>query len=145
HSFCRATEQSVHGLSGVLSANVPECEVDSADRHDRHTFAAVEQRRAVHLIPKQLGVQRVDPDQKILQVMLYDVCARAAAASETVASDALLCLDFDNQGAGELSERTEPAPTSGVVVGSELRRRIAEEAADFDGISFDGSDRKALI
>ena len=54
-----SAEKLVNGLTGMLAANIPQGEIDAAQRHDRHALASVKERGVVHLLPDCFHVQRV--------------------------------------------------------------------------------------
>ena len=62
-------EQLAHRLAERLPLDVPERDVDAADRVDRDPAAADEDHAAVHLVPEPLDVERVLADQQLAQAV----------------------------------------------------------------------------
>ena len=62
-------EQLADRLAERLPLDVPERDVDAADRVDRDPAAADEDHAAIHLVPEPLDVERVLADQQLAQAL----------------------------------------------------------------------------
>ena len=62
------TQQPVHRLFGRLAKEVPQRDVDCADRCHPDSLSAERHRFSIHVLPKELNVPRVGSDQNWLQV-----------------------------------------------------------------------------
>ena len=58
----RAAEQLVDGHVVKLAGDVPQRDVDGADRRDHRALAAVVARHVVHPVPQHFGVERIGAD-----------------------------------------------------------------------------------
>src|SRR4029077_4182687 len=67
-----AAEQSIHRLALRLPTQVPERDVDAADRRDGRALATVPAGEAVHLLPEGLGLQRILADKMRPQIAFDD-------------------------------------------------------------------------
>ena len=67
-----AAQQLEHRLAEVLAGQVPQGDVDRADREQGRALAPVGQGAAEHLVPEPGPVERVGPDQQPAQVLLDD-------------------------------------------------------------------------
>src|SRR5918992_6289909 len=65
-----AAEELRHRLPAHFAGNVPERDVDAADRADHRAFLAVVTRVVVHAVPQHLGLQRILAYQEMLQAVL---------------------------------------------------------------------------
>ena len=65
-----ATQQLVDRLPVELAHDVPERDVDRADRGDHRSLAAVVARHVVHAVPQHLGVERIAADHQRPQRVL---------------------------------------------------------------------------
>jgi hypothetical protein len=68
--FGAASEQSIDGLLRGLAEQIPERDVDGADRGHADALAAERHRLPVHVLPQELDVPRVGADQQRLQVQV---------------------------------------------------------------------------
>nr|AIF26358.1 putative mandelate racemase [uncultured bacterium fosmid pJB190D12_contig II] len=70
-----ATQQLVDRLPVALAHDVPERDVDRADRGDHRSLAAVVARHVVHAVPQHLGVERIAPhDERAQRVLDHRGC-----------------------------------------------------------------------
>ena len=60
-------EQLVDGLAERLALDVPERDVETADRVDRDPAATEVDEAAVHLVPQALDIGRILADQRVAQ------------------------------------------------------------------------------
>ena len=97
---------SRHGLAGGLALDVPERDVDPADRVQSDPAPTDVDQAAVHLLPEALGFERVLADEQVVQAVRDRVRAgrvdeRADGLRRRVdladAGDALVGLDEDDQ------------------------------------------------
>ena len=71
-------EQLADRLAERLPLDVPERDVDAADRVDRDSAAADEDDAAIHLVPEPLDVERILTDQQPAEAVRDRVRARSA-------------------------------------------------------------------
>ena len=99
-------EQLAHRLAEGLPLDVPEGDVDAADRVDRDPAAADEDDAAIHLVPEPLDVERVLADQQLAEAVGNRVRARSADERRdglgrrvdlTDAGDPLVRVDEDHE------------------------------------------------
>src|SRR5947209_18509037 len=111
----------MHRLSSVLTRDIPECQVNAAYSHHRDAFAPVVSGRGIHLVHQKLDGEWIRADQEIAKMMGDDVHGGAAPSGHAITGDALRRLDLDDDGTGELRERSTPPPARSIKIGSELR------------------------
>src|ERR1035437_10799343 len=85
--FCLSTEKSIDRLLERLSHEIPEREIDAADRHRRHSSQPIGHGGAVHLIPYHLDVERILADQKPAEMLLDHTAGERAPAVVDSATD----------------------------------------------------------
>ena len=137
----------MYRLTGVLSGDVPECVVHGAERHREQPAASIEERRAVHLVPELLDVERVGVDQQMLQVPVDDLDRGAAAGPHPEAGDALVGLDDGDDGRRQLFERSAVAPATGVVIRGEgwWVQQTVRALVDVDWIGVHGANGQSRV
>ena len=95
-----AAEQAIERQIGDLTGDVPERDVDAADRIHNNPAAAVLARPREHLLPQPLDQERVLADQHRLQDLLDDVAGDATADPGLADPDhPLVGLDLDKEAA----------------------------------------------
>ena len=81
-------QQGGHRLACRLAAQVPQGEVDAADRHEGQALAAVGQGRPVHRLPQALHVGGVGAGEQGPQLPLDDVGSGGAPGAHAVSHQA---------------------------------------------------------
>ena len=118
-----AADEIVDRLLPNLAEQVPEREVDGADRHDRQTLAAIGQRGAEQLVPDLVDVPAVFADEKPAEVIGDQPRGRRPAAAGSDAHSARLGFDLDDDRAEHIDAPAGPA----VAISGISRHRVGDE------------------
>ena len=86
----------------MFARDVPQRQVDPADRLNDNAATPVKRCGGEKLFPNCFDVERVHTREQILQMVFDDVTSCAAAAAHSVSGDALIGLNADQDGAVEL-------------------------------------------
>ena len=68
-----AAEQTIHRLLRGLAEQVPQRDVDRADRDHADALAAERHRLAIHVLPEKLDVPRIRADEQRLEIQIDDL------------------------------------------------------------------------
>ena len=86
----RPAQQLVDRPAEQLAFQVPERDVDRADRIAREPGAAVRRRTAPHHVPELLGRHGVLPDEQVREVAVHDLADRTGVVGEAEPVGAVL-------------------------------------------------------
>ena len=92
--------RSYTGLPLRLAQQVPERQVEAAERHDRQALPTIGNRQRIDPIPEGLNVfdgLYLGPDDQFTEVLIDDKASRFSAATVPVADDSVVRLhpDYD--------------------------------------------------
>ena len=97
-----ASEQPIDGLFGRFAQNVPQRDVNRADRDHADSLAAESHGLAIHVLPEEFDVPRIASDQQRLEIKI-DHLFRDLGRQRGIADpdQAIVGEDFDHQPAME--------------------------------------------
>ncbi len=91
-----AAEELVDRFVTQLAAEIPEREINGADRADRQTLATVIQAAAPHLVPETFDIARVGTDQEPREMALDNETSGLTALSDADACFTCFGHDLDD-------------------------------------------------
>src|SRR5262249_57507446 len=93
-----SAEQVVDRLPGRFAHDIPQGDVDRADRLNCHAFTAIVDTLAEHALPQDLDVERILIEHDVLEVILDRVARVAVANTHTAdAGDPLISHQLHQQ------------------------------------------------